>query len=160
MPKLYYSTVPYLKFFIQKTYFNDRHYVWCSECFDNNLSAPHTLGLFVPPSSNPADIYKVLKEACRKRDTHDSKIIQQRASLIKIATEKHLNGEITDIQRDEAIFMTENCEFTLWKPVIYLIPNSLNPLRIQAVPIKKRASFGPEYIIADLVQDEFDLIEV
>jgi hypothetical protein len=128
--------------------------------FDNKLSNPHTPGTLVPPSSNPSDIHRDLKEAIQKRDTHNAKIIAQKASLIKIAAEKHLKNEISDVQRDEIIFMLNNCDYDFWRPVIYIIPNIIEPERVQTVPMSRRASFGPEYIISDLTPNDFDIIEV
>ena len=160
MIKIYYSTSVFLKYYIQKEYFKDKHYVWCSEIFDNSKSTPNTPQSLIGPTSNPSTIYNELKNAVSKNDTHYHKIIEQKASLKMLSIEKHKNGEINSTHMDEIIYMVDNCDFSYWRPVIYLIPNTIDKKRIQTVPIDKRASFGPEYIISDLISNEFDILDI
>jgi hypothetical protein len=57
-----YSTNVFLKFHIQEQYRGDIHYVWCSENFDSRKLSAYSSGSLVPPSSNPADIYRQLQQ--------------------------------------------------------------------------------------------------
>lgn len=160
MPKLLYSTVCFLKYYVQKEYFGDIHYVWCSEMFDNTKSPSYSPGSLTAPSSNPAEIYRELKRAVDQKDAHSYKISEQRASIKKLAVDKEKASAITSEQRNEILYMVDHCEFSFWRPLVYVIPNTIKPRRLKSVPIQKRASFGPEYIVADLKSHEFDTLEL
>jgi hypothetical protein len=151
----------FLKYFIHQRHRNDTHYVWCSEIFDSRTAGAYNPVALVPPTSNPADIYRDLKTAVERSDLHNPKIIEQKASLIARATEWHLNGEIGTDVRDEIIFHAQRGDFKYWRPLLYIIPctPALTP-RMQSVPAHLRAGLGPEYIIPDLLGSEFHLIEL
>lgn len=57
--------------------------------------------------------------------------------------------------------MVDNAVFRDWRPLIYVIPREPieNLNRLRTVPIQNRASNDVEYVIEDLRQNEFDLIE-
>ncbi len=160
MARIYYSTVPYMKFYLQRNYFNDIHYVWASESFDNSQAGAHTPASLVAPSSNPVDVFKDLQIAVTKRDRHSYKINEQKLSLKKIAVDKCAAGEITPQQRDDVIFTVDSADFEMWRPIIYLIPNTIDPARVHTVPMAQRASLGPEFIIKDLTSSDFDIIDM
>ena len=44
--------------------------------------APNAL---IPPSSNPADIYRALRQDVSRKDMHSAKINEQKASFTKLA---------------------------------------------------------------------------
>src|ERR1700761_8978600 len=98
---LLYSTNVFLKFHIQQQYRGDIHYVWCSENFDSRKLSPYSSGSDVPPSSNPADIYRSLMDDVNRGDRHSAKIAAQRASLEKLAITWLTAGEVTSVQKDE-----------------------------------------------------------
>lgn len=155
-----YSTNCLLKLLIQERYFSDVHYVWCSEHFDKNALPRYTMAAHTAPSSNPFDIYRELKRDVDGSDAHSAKITAQRSSFTKLATDFAASGRITDAQKDEIIELATSCPIALWKPLIYVIPET--PIikgRMTPVPYNKRAGVGMEYIIADLKRDEFDIIE-
>lgn len=155
-----YSTNVFLKQHIQREYRGDIHYVWCSENFDSRTVAVYTSGSLVPPSSNPADIYRSLKDDVTRGDRHSAKIAAQRTSFEKLATTWLTAGEITAGQKDEIIYMVEHADIHHWRPLLYVIPRILVEPRLKTVPMEKRAGLGPEYIIEDLQRSEFDLIEL
>lgn len=76
---LLYSVNPRVKLLIQREFRGDLHYVWCSERFDSATAGPYTRAALVPPTSNPKQIYRDLKEACDTRDKHNDKIRSMRA---------------------------------------------------------------------------------
>lgn len=156
---LLYSTNVLLKYYICNQFYNNIHYVWCSETFDASKSAQYTSGSMIAPTSNPHDIYDDLKKAVDKHDVHNSKIIAQMASIKAVAIQKHQASDITDGQKDEIIYMVGHADFSHWRPLVYIIPRPTVGPRLKVVPIQKRASFGKEYIIKDLHTDEFDVIE-
>ena len=161
MRPILYSSNVFLKLLIQERFFNDVHYVWCSEYFDSEKEYAYSTGALVGASSNPADIYRQLKRDVDSRDQHSLKIQEQRASFNARAIEKVEDGGITQQDKEDIIYMTENADILWWRPLIYVIPvtDSVRE-RVQKVPLEKCASLGPEYIIADLKRSEFDVIEL
>ena len=155
-----YSTNVMLKYLIQEKFQNDVHYVWSSEYFDSNKRPAYSSGALVPPSSNPADIYRDLKNAVERGDSHNAKIIEQKAVLVRLATKWAQDGKISQAEKDEIIYWVTTARFDLWKPLLYVIPREPIELQIQIVPPDKRASFGNEYIISDLERSKFDIIEL
>jgi hypothetical protein len=154
-----YSTNVFLKLFIQQEYRNDIHYIWCSEDFDSKKLSGYVRGSLVPPTSNPADIYRDLHDAVQRQDFHNAKIVAQKASLVSRAIEWEKNGDISSNEKDEIIYMVNNSPFQMWRPLLYVIPFEPVRARLQLVPINQRAGFGNEYIIPDLQRSEFDIIE-
>src|SRR5262249_12526774 len=151
----------YLKFHIQQEYRGDVHYVWCSEFFDATKAPAYSKAAMVPPTSNPADIYKDLKAAVQRSDHHNAKIQAQKAAFLALAVDWEARGQISADAKEEIIYMVEKGGFEMWRPLLYVIPRAatLEP-RLETVPIAKRAGFGPEYIIRDLKRNEFDVIEL
>lgn len=154
-----YSTNVYLKLVIQAQFQGDLHYVWCSEYFDSRVASPYSLAGRIAPSSDPAAIYRRLKEEVEGADRHSYKIAEQKNSLKARAVEWAGDSKITDDQRDEIIYMVDNAVFQDWRPLIYVVPRAPIESRLQLVPMAKRASFGNEFIIPDLARTEFDIIE-
>jgi hypothetical protein len=100
-----------------------------------------------------------LKEAVNRQDSHNVKIAAQKLSLTKLAIEWENKGEITANEKDEIIYMVDNADFSLWRPLLYVIPYESVKARLQLVPINNRAGFGNEYIISDLKRPEFSIVE-
>jgi hypothetical protein len=101
-----------------------------------------------------------LKNAVERKDQHSYKINEQKVSLKNLAITWEASGEISTSDKEEIIYRVDNASLADWRPLIYLIPRVLVETRIQLVPPDRRASFGPEYIIADLKRSEFDIIEL
>ena len=156
---LLFSANPYLKYFIQKAYRSDVHYVWCGEAFDSRTLARYEPGKLVPPSSNPADIYRRLLDDCARSDGHSGLITGWRASFTALALEWHANAEITSDIRDEILVLAKSSDYSLWRPLLYVIPRDRVASRLKRVPIERRAGLGEEYIIEDLKSSEFDILE-
>lgn len=157
-----YSTNVFLKFHIQQRWRRNIHFVWCSEEFDSSRLSAYALGAGVPPTSNPVDIYRELKAAVDKGDTHNSKIVEQKASLSTLAIGWERSGEISSNNRDDILFLVNHHhDFARWRPLVYVIPRTLSiERRKQSVPAAKCAGLGPEYILSDLQPSEFEIIEL
>lgn len=151
----------YLKFLIQQSYRKDIHFVWCSENFDSSKLGTYQPGANIPPSSDPAGIYRNLLEAVQKSDRHNQKIAQQKTSLKALAIEWERNREITAQDKHDIIYMVDNGSFKDWRPLIFVIPRKPieDQKRLTTVPIQQRASNDVEYIVEDLRPNEFDVIE-
>lgn len=160
MSILLYSTNCKLKLVVQEKYFHDVHYVWCSESFDSESLPKYSHGRLVPPSSNPLDIYKQLRDDVKRGDLHSPKISAQRASFIKIAMQKETAGQITNDQAKEIAWYAENAPIDMFSPLVYLIPRHNVDSRLELVPADKRAGIGNEYILQDLRRCEFEVIEI
>jgi hypothetical protein len=158
--QLLYSTNVFLKLLIQERYRNDVHYVWCSEHFDSKKLSAYSSGSLVPPSSNPADIYRELQRDVQGMDSHSAKIAAQKAMFTSLALEWERRGEISSTHRDEIINWVTHASFDYWRPLLYVIPRAPIETRLQPVPAHKRAGWGNEYIIPDLKRSEFDVIEL
>ena len=135
------------------------HYVWCSEDFEPAALGRYAAGAGVPPSSSPARIYADLKAAVQGGDKHCDKIVSQRSSYKARAAAWHAAGEITQAQLEEIVYFADEPDLAKWRPLLYVIPLAAVASRIQVVPAVKRAGLGPEYIIPDLAESEFDVIE-
>ena len=159
MRYLLYSTNVFLKLVIQERYFHDIHFVWCSEYFDNEAAPKYSSGTLVPPSSNPASIYRALLQDVKGQDKHSAKITAQKASFTARAIENFNEGTISEEAKDEIIYIVDNTPFEYWRPLLYIIPSEFVKDRVDLVPIEKRAGLGNEYIIKDLKRNEFDIVE-
>lgn len=158
---LLYSTNAFLKYLIYDNFRSGVHYVWCSDTFDSAKVSPFSLGSLVPPSANPADIFRELARDAKLGDLHSHKISEQKLGFSRLAVDWATNGEITNEQRDEILEMVKIAPFNHWRPLIYIIPRGkIAPGRLKLVPVAKRAGFGNEYVIADLMTSEFEIIDL
>jgi len=156
---LLYSTNTYLKFVVHREFRKNSHFVWCSEYFDAKARSAFEAGAGLPPSSDPAAIYRQLKRDVEQRDAHSAKITSQKAVLNRLAIEWERNGEITTEHKAEIAYMVRHADFADWRPLIYVIPRAAVETRLALVPIEKRASHDREYVVPDLQRNEFDIIE-
>jgi hypothetical protein len=145
---------------IQERFRGDIHYVWCSELCDSKSAGVYSSAALIPPSSNPADIYRELQRDVKGKDKHSAKISEQKMSLLKLAVDWENAKEISSDERDEIIYLTEHASFDEWRPLLYVIPSEPVKSRLKLVPPAKRAGFGVEYIIEDLKRFEFDTVEL
>ena len=155
-----YSTHTFLKQHICLRYRSDLHYVWCSEDFDSAKVAAYAPGSLLPPSSNPASIYRNLVADVVRGDMHSDKIRSQQASLIKLAIQWEAKGEISRQDKVDIAYMVKNAPISNWRPLIFVIHRAAVQSRLQLVPMNKRAGLADEFIIPDLHRSEFDMIEI
>lgn len=147
-----------LKFKINERYFGS-HYVWCSPVFEAATMSHLSTGAGQPASSDPATIYRRLHKEVEDGDKHSLEITRQRDSIKNAAVMLEARNVIDhDVLAEISAIVdaATNIDFT---PLLYVIPYSLVSSRVQPVPFGKRASMEPEYIIPDLVSQEFQIIE-
>jgi hypothetical protein len=159
-PLLLYSTNTTLKYRIQKQFCGDRHHVWCSPFFEGAALNKYAIGRNQPASSDPSTIYRDL---CRAVDTKDGgclKIGSQKKVLKGLAGIWLASGAITRDQRNEIVAMVTRSDFSDWRPLLFVIPYATVTSRVALVPRSQRASHEPEYIIRDLADHEFNIIEL
>lgn len=148
-----------MKHRIQSMFRNRHHYVWCSPTFEGAALPRYAIGAGQPASSDPASIYRQLHHAVRTNDGGDKKIIDQKKVLKALAIKWLANQEISADDRNEILAMVAKSAIIDWKPLIYVIPYGAVTGRAQLVPRKQRASHEPEYVLADIVETEFHIIE-
>ena len=136
-----------------------QHYIWCSPTFEGAALPRYAIGASQPASSDPATIYRDLHAAVRTKDGGCQKIKDQKKVLKALAIKWFKNNEISQVDRDEILAMVSRSDVTDWKPLIYVIPFETVAKRVVLVPRTKRASHEPEYILADLAESEFHIIE-
>lgn len=157
---LLYSTNPLLKYLIYQRFVPDGIFAWCSERFNPSTGAGAKPWQAAPPSSNPYELYRALRQASTQGDQHDAKIITQRASIEARAIEWHASGRISLDARNEIVYWAKSAPLAEWRPVLYVIPTRLILDRCSLVPPQERAGLGVEWRIRDLRIEEFDCIEL
>lgn len=160
-PLVLYSANTKLAFQINEKYYNQKHYVWCSDSF-NRLYSP--VGPYPnPPSSTPLIIYERFAAAVRGTDLHSSEIEKNAIGLRNGAVHQYASGLITEDQRDEILAVIEIAQSRtreLFLPLIYVIPYANVEAIATPVPIIDRAApLSDEFIIKELDRQLFDTIE-
>lgn len=157
-PVLLWSAGNAIKYMINQRYFG-YHYVWCSPVFEGSALGRYAPGSAQPESSDPASIYRRLHKDVLSKDKHSNEIIRQKDSLKGTALMLAANNKITPEAAAEVAAIVDGAETSDWRPVIYAIPYATVAPRVLAVPYNKRASAEPEYIVPDLIDTEFHVIE-
>lgn len=153
-----YSTMTTLAYNINKKYYKDRHYMWCTPYFGSDFESPH---FTVPPSSSPVEIYNSLKKEIDGSDLHNTKINLNRRGIRKGASIMLKLGSITQSNYEEIIHITKQAKDQQFRPLLCVIA------RLEAIPfyqkvnIKDRANpLSHEYILSNLPQAAFDIIRI
>lgn len=135
--------------------------MWCSENCDSKTLSAYSLGALVAPSSNPADIYRELKRDVEGKDKHSAKINAQKLTMTSLAVKWESAHKITTAQKDDILYLVDSADFSLWRPLLYVIPRTTDiESRLKEVAMSRRAGVGPEYIIEDLKRSEFEIVEL
>lgn len=92
---LLYSTGTALAYRIAKEYYQNVHFVWCTEAFDAALQ---------PGTSNPRTLCTRYLEQITKSDGHAVEIDQNKAGILRGAEEKLKQGIITKAQKKEIVW--------------------------------------------------------
>lgn len=158
-PLVLWSASNMLKYKINRTFF-EHHYVWCSPVFEAAAMPRGALGADQPKSSDPASIYRALFEDVKSNDKHSAEIARQRDGLKAVALLKKAEGSISDEEAAEIGEMADLASIYDFRPVLYVIPYEGVANRVSLVKGKNRASIEPEYLITELKDDEFEMIEL
>lgn len=136
-----------------------KHYIWCSPAFEGAALQKYAIGAAQPPSSDPASIYRTVHDATRKADKANANIAKWRATLSSLAQKWYEANEISESDRDEIVAIVANASWNDWRPLIYVVPFHRVAGRVRAVGFAHRASKEPEYIVEDLSDSDFEMIE-
>lgn len=149
---LLYSTNTELAYRIAKEYYNREFYVWCTDSFDAPLQ---------PGTSNPRTLCQRYLDQIIKKDRHAYEIENNKAGILKGATQKLSNGIITKAQHEEIRAKVAYARLEDFYPMIFLINKRSVKGRITIVKPSDAASDNSvEYIISDLHWNEFEVIRV
>lgn len=153
-----YSAMTTLAYNINKRYYNDHHYMWCTPYFGSDYFSPH---FTVPPSSSPIEIYNTLKKEVEGSDLHNYKIKLNRKGIRKGADIMLSLGKITSEAHAEIVAITKAANNELFRPLLCVIP------RIEVIPYYKKVEIkdkanplSHEYILSELPHELFDIIKI
>lgn len=135
------------------------HRVWCSPVFDSAAHASYGPGGSSAASSDPASIYRSLLHDVKSSDTHSNEITRQKKGLRRLALQLRGNGTLTPERAAEMTVLISKAQIIDWRPLIYAIPFAPIASRVERVAAKHWAGLEPEFIIPDLRQEEFVVIE-
>jgi|SRR6185437_3047887 len=159
-PLVYYSANTYLAYWLNKTFYNNKHFVWCSPAFDPGKLDTKDIRCKIPPSSSPFNIYCSLSADLKSSDMHSSKIKENKYGLIRGANYHLEIGTIDEEEYARIIRIIDKATIAEFRPLIYVIPSHLIKDRLKEVEVDLIANpLSIEYQINDLTSEEFDLIE-
>lgn len=151
--KILFSVNTVLAYRISSTYYNNLHFVWCSDKYD--------YGMLQPSSSNPLTIVQRYLQDVYSRDDHSAIIKQNKEGLIRGAAIKRANGVVTEEVEKKIITIVNNADFEFFMPLLYVIPYNNVATICQPVSAEKKARFdSTEYIIEMLPRQSFEVINI
>ena len=158
-PLMLYTAYTWLAYRINETYYQQRHYVWCTPYFDPaSKFAPESA---VPPTSSPREIYNNLFDEVARGDRHSAKISQNRLGIIRGADVKRKLGIIGDQAHADITAIATSAEVRDFRPLLFVIPFALVSGAVKQVPVKDRAHpLSQEFIIENLGRASFDVWEL
>jgi len=154
-PLLLYSTGSWLAYKINEHYYNNEHWVWCSPSFDGSITGVN------PPSSTPRVIYRDLWDASTKGDLHSSKILSNKAGIVRGAMEKLKKGLISRKNFKDIQSIVQAAQLHDFIPVLYVIPFTKVASLVKEVKVEDRAHpLSEEFIIRRLPRNRFDILKI
>lgn len=156
-----YSTNPWIAHDITMRFRGGRHFVWCSEYYDPLTAPAGSAQSAIAPSSSPKGIYETLLGDYQREDGHSALIKGYRGTFCRLAKSWLADNQINKVQHDEIAAIVKSNSWRIWRPVLYVIPKEpiANANRLNSVPHRQRAAYGPELQVTDLMPHEFDIIE-
>ena len=146
-----FSVGSFFSYKIDRRYYGNVHYVWCTTSFDNKKQ---------PITSNPQSICKRFLEQIISGDRHTSEIDNNKAGILRGAQAKLESGIINENQYQEICQLVNIADYEDFFPVLYVIDaRRVGYERCKEVERNKKASdTSIEYIIFDLREGEYELI--
>lgn len=147
-----YSVGTQLAYKIEKRYYGNIHYVWCTTEFNSSKQ---------PPTSNPATICKRYLEQITTGDRHAKEIETNIAGILKGARAKLNQGVISKKEYNEIRSIVAAAEYEAFFPILYIVESKKVKDRYVEVVVGERAcDDAVEYRIEDLKENEFEVISV
>ena len=150
MPVLY-SAGTKLAYMINKNYYKDVHYVWCTDCYHSSTQ---------PATSDPQTICCRLLQIIKTGDRHATEIDKQISGILKGADAK-LKAGIINKHKCKLIHQLVNAtKYSDFTPVLYIISGARVKDKCDVVAREAKASDNSsEYLISELSADEFQILD-
>ncbi|MBW3572801.1 MAG: hypothetical protein KY467_17025 [Gemmatimonadetes bacterium] len=157
-PLLLYSTNTWLAYAIAERYYAGVHFAWCSPVYDGTRADAH---VNIPPSSSPADLYRLLQDEVERGEQHSLVLRAKRDGLLRGANRRRAEGLINHTQFDDIKRTVEGSPLNDFRPVLYVIPYDRVRGTVVEASIEERAHpFSIEYKVNPLPRDCFDMLEL
>lgn len=157
-PLVLYSTNTWLAYAVAERYYGGVHFAWCSPVYNGSTAAAH---VNIPPSSSPAEIYRLLFSEVDRGERHSKVIETNRRGVKKGAEIRHGAGMISQVEYDEILKTIEHAEVRDFRPVLYVIPYDRVRGTVVDVPVQERAHpLSVESRVENLSRDCFDMLEL
>jgi hypothetical protein len=157
-PLLLYSTNTWLAYAIAERYYGGVHFAWCSPVYDGAKADAH---VNIPPSSSPADIYRLLLDEVKRGEQHSAVLENKRQGLLRGADTRRREGMIGDSDFDQIRQTVETSPLNDFRPVLYVVPYERVRGTVVEAPVEERAHPSSiEYKVDPLPRDCFDMLEL
>ena len=151
--EILYAQVTGLAYRINKSYYNNIHYVWCCD--------RPSYGIEQPISSNPIERSSLLIKSILSSDSHSDMIKDNRDKIKLGASEKRKQGVISELQEREIIKYVNEARLEEFYPILYIIPYNRVKDQLKEVAEGDKASKeSTEYLITDLSGVCFDIVKL
>jgi hypothetical protein len=157
-PLLLYSTNTWLAFAIAERFYGGVHFAWCSPVYDGTRTEAH---VNIPPSSSPADLYRLLRDEVERGEQHSAVLEQKRKGVLRGAAARRAEGLIGDAEWKNINETVETSSLSEFRPVLYLIPYAQVRDMVAEAGVRERAHpFSIEYKVNPLPRECFDVLEL
>lgn len=157
-PLLLYSTNTWLAYAIAERYYEGVHFAWCSPVYDGSKADPH---VNIPPSSSPADIYRLLLDEVERGEGHSAVLEKKRRGLLNGADARLAQGMIGDAERIAIEQTIDTSPLQAFRPVLYVIPyDRVRGMVVEASVPERAHPFSIEYKVNPLPRDCFNVLEL
>lgn len=157
-PLLLYSTNTWLAYAIAQRYYGGVHFAWCSPVYDGARADAHVR---IPPSSSPADLYRLLRDEVERGEQHSAVLEQKRKGVLLGADARRAEGLIGDAEWKNINETVETSSLSEFRPVLYLIPYAQVRGMVAEAGVRERAHpFSIEYKVNPLPRECFDILEL
>ena len=158
MRPILYSAVSKVSVAINREFYGDLHFMWCSPYFGCEFNRPTFDN---PPSSSPIEVYRLLKKETEGFDGHSQKILAVRIGLKSGADKMLMREKISYAQRDAIHTIADRVPDAQFQPLMCVVPLAEAKKHYQTTMIEDRANpLSHEYVVADLPGSGFDIVRI
>jgi hypothetical protein len=159
MSNFLFSTNALLSFILSERYYGGKHFVWCSQFFDERSESGSLAPR--PASSTPKEIYRRLAMEVEQEDKHGENIRRIRSGLRKGARLRLDGGVISMKEFVDIRDIISGASFSAFQPLLYVISYRSVCTNLIEVPVNKRANpLYPEYQLTQLERKDFETVEL
>jgi hypothetical protein len=157
-PLLLYSASTWLAYSIAERFYGGIHYAWCSPVYDGTTAPAH---INIPPSSSPAEIYRIFAEDARRGERHSDAITRNRAGIERGVKEKLAAGVIQEPVYSRIYDILDRASPRDYRPVLFVMPfERVAELALEVSVGDLAHPLSLEYRVDRLPRDAFHMIEL